>query len=345
MDPGVVSCSSLDVVHYWDPGNAGCSNNDQAVAEKGLLTVLFADTEAGFQVFHPKLQHFQDIIIPAGCVVLLPGYTLERASCGILKAALYKVDMKRMGADLLTLAFKLRASPSAVINLHPDLPLDVKSGLDPRYAGPITTAELMWWLDQSHTPTHAPTATTHNCYNLVSQPDGRLDVGHAVASVAAAQQANHMQITFEGPGCESTNWHVDRHWTVGQMRVMIQAETGIPIQEQEMVYRGKPLMGTGTLMDSGVVDGAMITLRIRKAEGNMIAVNVRMLSGKVLSLDVEATWTVLRVKQLIESLEGTPVSRQRLLLPGETMSNSNMLFDYGIENGHTLFYCIHVRGV
>jgi len=53
----------------------------------------------------------------------------------------------------------------------------------------------------------------------------------------------------------------------------------------------------------------------------------------------------LRVKQLIESLEGTPVSRQRLLLPGETMSNSNMLSDYGIENGHTLFYCIHVRGV
>ncbi len=51
MDPGVVSCSSLDVVHYWDPGNAGCSNNDQAVAEKGLLTVLFADTEAGFQVY------------------------------------------------------------------------------------------------------------------------------------------------------------------------------------------------------------------------------------------------------------------------------------------------------
>jgi len=36
MDPGVVSCSSLDVVHYWHPGNAGCSNNDQ---------------EAGFQVY------------------------------------------------------------------------------------------------------------------------------------------------------------------------------------------------------------------------------------------------------------------------------------------------------
>ncbi len=180
---------------------------------------------------------------------------------------------------------------------------------------------------------------------LALQPDGRLDVGHAVASVAAAQQANHMQITFEEPGCDSTTWHVDRHWTVGQMRVMIQAETGIPIQEQEMIYRGKPLMGTGTLMDSGVVDGAMVTLRIRRAEGNSIAVNVRMLSGKVLTLDVEAAWTVLRVKQLIESLEGTPVSRQRLLLPGETMSNSNMLSDYGIENGHTLFYCIHVRGV
>jgi hypothetical protein len=153
--------------------------------------------------------------------------------------------MKRTGGDRLILAFKLRAPPSAVINLHPGLPLDVKSGLDPRcskpvlakyisqsalglyslqvclamcplpllttsmtqqhmhaaqiqpypslaelrhhlqgpvcalmmyasdastccyrYAGPITATE---WLDQSHTATNAPTATTHNCYNLVSQ--------------------------------------------------------------------------------------------------------------------------------------------------------------------------------
>jgi len=176
------------------------------------------------------------------------------------------------------------------------------------------------------------------------QPDGKLDVGHAVASAATARQANHMQITFEGPGCDSTAWHVDRQWTIGQMRVMIQAETGIPIQEQELIYRGKRLMGTGTLMDSGVVDGAFVTLRIGKAEGNTIAVNVRMLSGKVLTLDVEATWTVLRIKQLIQDMEGTPVSQQRLLLPGETMSNSNMLSDYGVENGHTLFYCIYVRG-
>jgi hypothetical protein len=51
-------------------------------------------------VFHPKLQHFQDIIIPAGCVVVLPGYTLERASCGIFKAALYKVVSFLTGALL-----------------------------------------------------------------------------------------------------------------------------------------------------------------------------------------------------------------------------------------------------
>lgn len=42
-----------------------------------------------------------------------------------------------MGADWLTLAFKLRASPSAVINLHADLPLEVKSGLDPRCSQPV----------------------------------------------------------------------------------------------------------------------------------------------------------------------------------------------------------------
>ena len=51
LDPGMVSCSSLDVAHYWDPGNADCSNNGQAVADRGLLTVLFADTAAGLQVY------------------------------------------------------------------------------------------------------------------------------------------------------------------------------------------------------------------------------------------------------------------------------------------------------
>ena len=72
-----------------------------------------------------------------------------------------------------------------------------------RYAGPITVAELMWWLDQSHTPTHAPTATTHNCYNLVSQVQThshyfhKSTLGDAVACLANLWPELHITIATQ----------------------------------------------------------------------------------------------------------------------------------------------------
>ena len=72
-------------------------------------------------MFHPKLQHFHDIIIPAGCVVVLPGYTLERASCNIFKAALYKVvsfltdALLHVASNVQSLA-TLRAFPNQALS-------------------------------------------------------------------------------------------------------------------------------------------------------------------------------------------------------------------------------------
>lgn len=40
--------------------------------------------------------------------------------------------MKRVDQDRLALAFKLRATPSAVINLHPDMPRALQMTVDPR---------------------------------------------------------------------------------------------------------------------------------------------------------------------------------------------------------------------
>ncbi len=54
LDPGKVSSSSLDAIHYGDAeiaeDNAGC----HAHKDKGLLTIVFADKENGLQV--PKLK-------------------------------------------------------------------------------------------------------------------------------------------------------------------------------------------------------------------------------------------------------------------------------------------------
>ena len=43
------------------------------------------------QVYDPALGSLQDVVIPYGCVAVVPGYTLERATCGIFQAALHSV--------------------------------------------------------------------------------------------------------------------------------------------------------------------------------------------------------------------------------------------------------------
>ena len=119
LEPGQVSSSRLDAIHYASAEDANDVGGCQTHEDKGLLTIIFADGKAGLQVpkrhygclydpmlaqqvtktsnyvqsqvIHPKQQQVQNVIIPSGCVAVLPGYTLERASCGIFKAAFHKV--------------------------------------------------------------------------------------------------------------------------------------------------------------------------------------------------------------------------------------------------------------
>ena len=78
-----------------------------------------------------------------------------------------------MGQDRLTLAFKLRASPAAVINLHPDLPLDVKSGLDPRCSRPVIGKDDItissWAVLLASLPCNVPSATAHNRHDMTAR--------------------------------------------------------------------------------------------------------------------------------------------------------------------------------
>jgi isopenicillin N synthase-like dioxygenase len=43
------------------------------------------------QVLNTKTGLFEDVLLPEGYVLILPGYTLQRATCGIYKAAAHRV--------------------------------------------------------------------------------------------------------------------------------------------------------------------------------------------------------------------------------------------------------------
>ena len=126
LDPTAVdssrqSASSLEVVHYMLPADLGAPEACEAHEDKGLLTLIYADTERGLQVscivtamliitpckrgsvgkVHAKCMRnlqvqgpdgsWRHLLTPQGQLAVLSGYTLERATCGLIKAAKHKV--------------------------------------------------------------------------------------------------------------------------------------------------------------------------------------------------------------------------------------------------------------
>lgn len=121
--------------------------------------------------------------------------------------------------------------------------------------------------------------------------------------------------------------------TIKNVKTKIQVKTGIPPDQQRLVFAREELKDALTLADYYINKGATLVL-VHDASLNIIVKTPNV--GKKIRLDVKPSDTVEKVKKIINDKEVISSTHQRLMFAGKQLQDGRTLGEYNIQNGDTL---------
>ncbi|KAG9445787.1 hypothetical protein H6P81_011915 [Aristolochia fimbriata] len=123
--------------------------------------------------------------------------------------------------------------------------------------------------------------------------------------------------------------------TILKIKTKIRDREGVPVDSQTLFYCGKELEDSQTLRSYNVLmDSTLLLIIPKKAELQLL---VNMPWKKIVTLKVKPWYTIRDVKLVIESMDGIPPNRQRLVsvgkVVGKCLEDGKALAEYDLGEG------------
>ncbi|CAH1427201.1 unnamed protein product [Lactuca virosa] len=143
-----------------------------------------------------------------------------------------------------------------------------------------------------------------------------------------------MQIFVRTPIGKTITLEVESSFTIGKMKSKIEEIEWIQPQHQLLTIAEKTLEGPRTLADYNIQKES--TLHLSLSLGGNMRIFVKTLAGDTISLVVESSETITKLKKRIRDTDKTPISQYRLIIAGKNLEDGRTLSDHNIQNESTL---------